>query len=420
MAKIASIKAREILDSRANPTISVDVILDDGSMGRASVPAGASKGINEALELRDGDPSRYHGLGVLKAVSNVNTVIASALIGQEPNQEAVDRILNELDGTPEKKNLGANALIGTSIAVCKAAAASFKIPLYKYLARLLNNEDKIGQVFPSPLSVLISGGAHAKNNLEFQEFLISPIASSFSEQIRMAVEVFQTLTSVLKEKAYSLALGDEGGYGPDLPSNEEAIKVLLEAIGRADYVPERDIILGLDVASSRFWQPPKYVLEYEKRSLETDEFISYLKRLVKLYPIKVLEDPLSEEDWMGWQKLTSELSDGILIVGDDLFATNKSRVEKGISLKTANAVLIKPNQIGTLSETFETIRVAKEARYEIIISHRSGETEDTFISDLAVAAGAKYIKAGAPERGERVIKYNRLLEIEEELKEMRK
>jgi len=417
MAEISKIHAREILDSKGSPTLEVDLFLSDGAHGRASVPAGASKGVFEALELRDGDVQRFHGLGVLKAVANVNDVINQKLKGQRARQEEIDRLLIMLDGTAEKKNLGSNAILGVSLALCKALAKSSKMPLYQYIAQIAGEkEKKQGDILPTPFLVLINGGAHAKNNLDIQEFLIAPTSSNiFSEQMRIAVEIFQSLTSILIEKSYSLALGDEGGYGPDLPQNEEALKVLLEAIERAGYIPEKDIVLGMDVAATALWKPPKYVFENEKMTYSTQELIAFYQKLINLYPIKIVEDPLAEEDWDGWRKITAQLGKKLLLVGDDIFATNKQRLQKGIELGIANALIIKPNQIGTLTETIQTIKTAKEAGYKIIVSHRSGETNDSFISDLAFAVGASYIKAGAPERGERIAKYNRLLEIQEEI-----
>jgi len=416
MAEITKIHAREILDSRGNPTLEVDLFLSDGAHGRASVPAGASKGVFEAIELRDGDMKRFHGLGVLKAVANVNNIISQKLKGQKAHQEEIDRLLIMLDGTAEKRNLGSNAILGVSLALCKALAESHKLPLYQYIAQIAGEkEKKQGDPLPIPFLVLINGGAHAKNNLDFQEFLIIPTSLTFAEQMRIAVEIFQSLTSVLVEKAYSLALGDEGGYGPDLPENEEALKVLLEAIERAGYIPERDIVLGMDVAATALWRPPKYVFENEKRTYSVGELIEFYQKLAKLYPIKILEDPVAEEDWDGWRKITTQLAGKLLLVGDDVFVTNKQRLQKGIELGVANALIIKPNQIGTLTETLQTIKTAKEAGYKIIVSHRSGETNDAFISDLAFAVGASYIKAGAPERGERIAKYNRLMEIQEEI-----
>jgi len=417
MAKITTIKAQEILDSRGNPTLEVDLFLDDGSSGRASVPSGASKGVFEALELRDGDSQRYHGLGVLKAMANVNEIITKNLKGKKADQAEIDQSLIELDGTVEKRNLGANAILGVSLALCKATANSLKIPLYQHIAQIAGEKPKTkDDPLPLPLLVLINGGAHAKNNLDLQEFLIIPTTPPFSQQLRISVEIFHALERVLLDKAYSLGLGDEGGFGPDLPSNEEAIKVLLEAIERAGYIPEKDVVLGIDVASTSLWRPPKYVFVNEKKTFTLEELFGYYQRLIKLYPIKLLEDPLAEEDWSGWQKITALLSDKILVVGDDIFVTNKERLKKGIELKVANALIIKPNQIGTLTETLQTAKMAKEAGYKIVVSHRSGETEDSFIADLAFALGTSYIKAGSPERSERVAKYNRLLEIEEELK----
>jgi len=416
VAKIELIRGREILDSKGNPTLEVDLYLDDGSFGRASVPAGASKGLFEAAELRDGDPKRFRGLGVQKAVALVNGSLNQKLKGMEAEQEKIDQFLIELDGTKEKRNLGANTILGISLALARAIANSQKEPLYQYLAQLAGKPRKTkDDPFPTPFLVLINGGAHAKNNLDLQEFLIAPTQEVYSEKLRVAVEIFQALTIVLIEKAYALALGDEGSYGPDLPSNEEAIKVLLESIERAGYLPERDVVLGIDAAATYFWHPPRYILTNEQQTLTVEGMMNYYHRLTKLYPIKILEDPLGEEDWLGWQKITKEFQEKLVLIGDDLFVTNPERLKKGIKMGVANGIIIKPNQIGTLSETLNTIKVAEEAKYQIIVSHRSGETVDTFISDLAFAVGASYLKAGAPERGERIVKYNRLLEIQEEL-----
>jgi len=416
MAEVKKIHAREILDSKGNPTLEVDVFLSDGTSGRASVPAGTSKGTSEALELRDGDEKRYHGKGVTKAVKNVNGVIFDALKDKEARQEEIDKLMNEIDGTPNKSNLGANAILSISLAVCKAAAQSSKMPLYQYISqvagfRTRKKDDKI----PTPFLVMLNGAQHAKNNLDFQEYCIIPETRPFNEQIRIAVEIFQSLTNVLQEKAYPLTLGDEGGYGPSLPSNEDGIKIVLEAIQKASYIPERDIFIGLDLASNHFWKKPKYIFINEKKSFDSNSLIEYYRNLMKLYPIHLLEDPMSEDDWAGWQKMTEICGKDVMLVGDDVFTTNSMLLKKGIEKKVANTVIIKPNQIGTLSETLETVKIAKKAGYKIVVSHRSGETTDSFISDLAFAIGADYIKAGAPERGERVVKYNRLLEIEEEI-----
>jgi len=416
MSKIKKIKAREILDSRGNPTLEVDVYLGDGSCARASVPAGTSKGINEAHELRDGDEKRYHKKGVKKAVLNVNGVINDALKGKEAKQDEIDNLLCQLDGTQNKEKLGANAILGVSLSLCKTVANSLHLPLYQYISQVAGlGTKKKGDRIPTPFLVLLNGAKHAKNNLDFQEYCIIPDAKPFSEQLRIAVEIFQSLTNVLQEKAYPLALGDEGGYGPDLPSNEDGIKIVLEAIAKASYIPDRDIFIGFDFAATSFYQKPKYVFTNEKKTYTSDTLIEYYRKLIKLYPIKLFEDPLAEDDFIGWQKITANFGKNILLVGDDIFVTNPKLLAEGISRKIANALIIKPNQIGTLTETLETVSVAKKANYQIIVSHRSGETTDSFISDLAFAVSASYIKAGAPERGERVVKYNRLLEIEEEL-----
>lgn len=416
MPKISKILSREILDSKSNPTLEVDVYLDDGTAGRASVPSGASKGTNEAHELRDGDETRYHGKGVKNAVANVNGIINDTLKGREPEQKTIDKLLNELDGTKTKEKLGANAILGTSLSVCKAMAISSRLPLYQYISQIAGyGVRKKGDLFPTPFLVLLNGAKHAYNNLDFQEYCIIPDVKPFKEQIRVSVEIYQSLTKFLIEKAYSLSLGDEGGYGPNLPSNEDGIKIILEAIVNASYIPERDIYIGLDIAASSFWQKPKYVFVNEKKSFSSDDLIEYYRKLIKSYPIKLMEDPFSEDDYSGWEKMTIDFGKKMLLVGDDIFVTNPTLLQQSIDRKIANACIIKPNQIGTLSETLQTVGLAKKAGYKIIVSHRSGETTDAFISDLAFAVSAHYIKAGAPERGERVAKYNRLLEIEEEL-----
>ena len=416
MAKIKRIKGREILDSKGNPTVEVDVYLEDGVAARASVPAGTSKGKNEAWELRDEDERRYHKKGVSKAVKNINTVINDALVGKEPHQGEIDSLLIELDGTKNKSRLGANAILGVSIAVCKAAALSMRLPLYQYIAQIAGyGWRKKGDLLPTPFVVLINGAKHAHNNLDFQEYCIIPQTHPFAEQLRVAVEIFQSLTRVLQEKGYPLTLGDEGGYGPDLPSNEDGIKILLEAISRASYIPERDIYLGFDFAATSFWHKPKYIFTHEQKTYDTDQLIKYYQKLLKLYPVVLMEDPLAEDDLLGWKKITANLGNKITLVGDDIFVTNPTLLQEGVKAKIANATIIKPNQIGTLSETLKAIDIAKKAHYKIVVSHRSGETTDAFITDLAFAVGASYLKAGAPERGERVVKYNRLLEIEEEI-----
>lgn len=413
MARIVKVKAREILDSRGNPTLEVDVTLEDGSFGRAAVPSGASTGAFEALELRDGDKHRYGGAGVLKAVSNVNAQIAPALVGVDAlNQKTVDQLLIELDGTKSKEKLGANAILGVSLAVAKAAAASRNLPLYRYIG------GENAHVLPVPLMNILNGGKHADNNLDIQEFMIIPAGSnSFREALRVGAEVFHALKNLLKERGLSTGVGDEGGFAPDLPTNEEALKTILEAVDRAGYQAGREVFLGLDPAASEFFEDGYYVLKSENRRLSSEEMIGYYGALVRRYPLISIEDGLAEEDWDGWKILTERLGDRVQLVGDDLFVTNVERLKRGIEQGVCNSILIKLNQIGTLTETLETIEVAKEAGYTTVISHRSGETEDTTIADLAVAVEAGQIKTGAPSRSERVVKYNQLLRIEEQLGE---
>jgi len=408
---ISDVFAREILDSRGNPTVEVEVILEDGCWGRAAVPSGASTGTHEALELRDRDENRYHGLGVLDAVNNVNTVIAPELVGMNVlNQREIDLLLIEMDGTPNKARLGANAILGVSLAVARAASQHLGIPLYRYLGGVN------AHILPVPLLNILNGGRHADNNLDIQEFMIIPAgAEDFSSSLRMGAEIFHTLKKVLKERGLSSGVGDEGGFAPRLASNREALDLLMEAIGKAGYRPGEEVFLGLDAAASEFYQEGKYVLEAEDLTLDGKGMVEYWVELVKNYPIISLEDPLAEDDWENWRELTQRLGEKVQLVGDDLFATNAERLRKGIEIQAANAILIKVNQIGTLSETLDTIELARRAGYNIIISHRSGETEDTFIADLAVGVNAGQIKTGAPSRSERVAKYNQLLRIEEEL-----
>lgn len=411
-AKISSIKAREILDSRGNPTVEVDVILSDGSFGRAAVPSGASTGEHEALELRDGDKKRYSGKGVLKAVSNVELKIAPRLKGEDPfSQFKIDRTLITLDGTKNKGSLGANAILGVSLAVAKAAAASKDVPLYKYLG------GEGARVLPVPMMNVLNGGVHADNNVDLQEFMFMPVgASNFSNALRMGTEAFHTLKSILKKRKLSTAVGDEGGFAPDLKSNEEALKLLIEAIETAGYKPGKDIAIALDPASSSFYKGGEYVLKAEKKRQNSSlDMIAFYKRWVEKYPIVSIEDGLAEDDWDGWRKLTDTLSKKTQLVGDDLFVTNSERLKLGIQRKCANAILIKLNQIGTLTETLEAIELARKNGYKSVISHRSGETEDTTIAHLAVATNAGQIKTGSLCRSERVAKYNELLRIEEEL-----
>jgi enolase len=410
--KIKGIHGREILDSRGNPTVEVDVVLEDGSFGRAAVPSGASTGEHEAVELRDGDASRYLGKGVTKAVTNVNKVIAARLKGADASdQEKLDGTLVDLDGTENKSRLGANAILGVSLAACKAAAGSKKVPLYRYIGGEKAN------VLPVPMMNIVNGGAHADNNVDLQEFMIMPIgAPTFKEALRMGSEVFHNLKSILKSKKLSTAVGDEGGFAPDLDSNEEAVSVILEAIDKAGYKAGKDIFMALDPASSSFFNKGKYILEAEpKRSNTSDDMIAFYARWADAYPIVSIEDGLAEDDWDGWKKLTDTLGKKIQLVGDDLFVTNTRRLKTGIEKGIANSILIKVNQIGTLTETKEAIEMASKAGYTAVVSHRSGETEDTTISHLVVAMNTGQIKTGSTSRTDRICKYNELLRIEEEL-----
>jgi enolase len=411
---IIDIKAREILDSRGNPTVRAQVLLQSGAVGKASVPSGASTGKFEALELRDEDPSRYLGKGVLKATANVNSVIAPELLNQDAlSQAKIDEKLKELDGTPLKKNLGANALLSVSMAVAQAASQALKVPLYAYLGKRTDYR------LPVPLINILNGGAHADNNVDFQEFMVVPAGgSAFSEAIRMGAEVFHNLKKILKKKGYSTAIGDEGGFAPDVKSNEEALELILESVHEAGYKAGKDIYLALDVAASEFYEGNKYVFR-KSGGLEkkTEQMIELYERLVEQYPIISIEDGLSEDDWEGWKAMTRRLGPRTQIVGDDIFVTNLERLKKGIAQGIGNSILIKLNQIGTLSETIDTVNHAHQKGYSTVISHRSGETEDTFISDLSVALNSGQIKTGSVCRSERVAKYNRLLEIEEELQD---
>ncbi|MBZ5572028.1 MAG: phosphopyruvate hydratase [Acidobacteriia bacterium] len=409
---ITSIHAREVLDSRGNPTVEAEVVLADGSKGRAIVPSGASTGEHEAVELRDGDKGRYLGKGVLKAVKNVNTEIAKALAGMDAaDQRALDRKMVELDGTPNKGKLGANAILAVSMASARAAAASYGLPLYRYLGGASAN------TLPVPMMNILNGGAHADNNVDFQEFMVMPVgAKSFSEALRWGVEVFHTLKGVLKKRGYNTAVGDEGGFAPSVKSNVEAIEVVLEAIQQAGYKPGGQIAIALDPAASEFYQDGKYVFKKsDKSSKSSDEMVRFWAKWVKDYPIVSLEDGLSENDWDGWKNLTKEVGSKIQLVGDDIFVTNIEFLQKGIDKKVANSILIKVNQIGSVSETLDAIDLARRNGYTSVISHRSGETEDTFIADLAVATGAGQIKTGSASRTDRIAKYNQLLRIEEEL-----
>ena len=412
MSEIMDIYAREILDSRGNPTVEVEVYLESGVMGRAAVPSGASTGEREALELRDGDKSRYLGKGVLKAVSHVNEAITEALVGWEASdQTGIDRKLLEMDGTDFKSNLGANALLGVSLAVAKAAAEESGLPLYQYLGGTNAKE------LPLPMMNIINGGEHADNNVDIQEFMIMPAgADSFKEALRMGAEIFHALKKVLKNKGYNTAVGDEGGFAPDLKSNEEALEVIMEAIEVAGYKPGSDILLALDVASSELYDDGIYTLENEaQKEKSAAELVDFYTDLVDRYPIISIEDGMAENDWDGWKLLTDKLGDRIQLVGDDLFVTNTKILKQGIDQGVANSILIKVNQIGTLSETLDAIEMAKRAGYTAVISHRSGETEDTTIADLAVATNAGQIKTGSLCRTDRVCKYNQLLRIEDEL-----
>ena len=402
---IKDIKAREILDSRGNPTVEVDVILEDGVMGRFAVPSGASTGIREALELRDND-ERFMGKGVLKAVSNVNDIIKPKIVGMEvENQKLIDKTLIELDGTENKSKLGANAILGVSLACLKAAANEAKLPLYKYVGH--------GKTLPVPMMNILNGGAHADNNLDFQEYMIIPARDTIKERIRVGSEVFHTLKKVLKEKGYNTNVGDEGGFAPSLASNEEGFKVIIEAITKAGYIPGKDIFIGIDVAASEFYQDGYYNVDGKK--LTTDELINFYEELVSKYPIISIEDPVDENDWEGFTKITNVLGDKIQLVGDDLFVTNIKCLQMGIDKHAGNAILLKVNQIGTYTETLETIKLAKENGYKTIISHRSGETEDYTIADLAVGLNLGQIKTGSMSRTDRMCKYNELIRIEEEI-----
>ena len=412
MSAIREMKGRQILDSRGNPTVEVDVVLESGARGRAAVPSGASTGEKEAVELRDGDKKRWMGKGVSKAIANISNTIAPRLLGMEAfDQAAVDRAMIELDGTKTKGRLGANAILGVSLAVARAAAAESGQPLYRYLG------GANARVLPVPMMNIINGGAHADNRLDLQEFMIMPVgAKRFSEAIRMATEVFHTLKALLKQRGLSTAVGDEGGFAPDLQSNEEALSLIVEAIEGAGYRPERDIALALDAAASEFYEKGHYRLEAEKQpDRSSEDMIRYYARLVDRYPILSIEDGLSELDWKGWRMLTERLGDRVQLVGDDIFVTNVEIFAQGIREGIANSILIKLNQFGTLSETLEAIELAKRSGYTAVVSHRSGETEDTTIADVAVAVNTGLIKTGSLSRTDRVAKYNQLLRIEEEL-----
>ena len=408
MTSIKSVKAREILDSRGNPTIEVDVALSDGAFGRAAVPSGASTGAFEAAELRDGG-ERYLGKGVRQAASNIEKLIAPSVIGQNPfEQQVIDKLMIEIDGTPNKSKLGANAILGVSLAVARAAANSKKLPFYAFIGGSDAN------LLPVPMMNILNGGAHADTNVDIQEFMIAPIgAQTFGESLQWGAEIYHALKSVLKKRGLATSIGDEGGFAPNLESNRAALDLIVEAIGKAGYKPKEEIALAMDVAATEFFKDGKY--EFEGSQLSSDEMISYYKSLVDSYPLVSIEDPLSEDDWAGWIQITKDLGSQVQLVGDDLFVTNPERLAKGIKNGAANALLVKVNQIGTLTETLDAVKMAHNAGYRSMMSHRSGETEDTTIADLAVAANCGQIKTGAPARSERVAKYNQLLRIEEEL-----
>lgn len=411
--EIVDVIGRQILDSRCFPTVEVEVVLEDGTIGRASVPSGASTGIFEAVELRDNDKTKYNGKGVLKAVDNVNNTIAQELIGMNVfDQVKIDKALIALDGTDNKENLGANAMLGVSLACAKAAAQYLGLNLYQYVGGVN------AKVLPVPMMNIINGGKHADNNVDLQEFMIMPAgAPSFSEALRMSAEVYHSLKSILKSKGYDTGVGDEGGFAPNLKSNEEAIQIIVEAIEKAGYTPGKDLFIALDPASSEFYEDGKYNLKSEGKVLTPNEMVDYYVSLVNKYPIISIEDGMAEEDWEGWKVITEKLGSKIQLVGDDLFVTNTKRLSMGIEKGVANSILIKLNQIGTLTETLNAIEMAERAGYTAVVSHRSGETEDTTIADLVVAVNAGQIKTGAPARTERVAKYNQLLRIEEDLED---
>lgn len=409
MTSIVEVFAREILDSRGNPTVEVEVTLEDGSFGRAAVPSGASTGTNEAVELRDNDPWRFLGKGVSKAVENVNGIIAPEVIGMEAlEQVSLDNVLIQLDGTPNKGKLGANAILGVSMAAARAAAQSVDLPLYRYLGGIGARQ------LPVPMMNILNGGKHADNNIDIQEFMIMPVgAENFATALRMGTETFHNLKKVLKKRGLNTSVGDEGGFAPNLGSTEEALTAIVEAIEAAGYRPGEDIALALDAAATEFYKEGRYIIE--GRTLTAEEMVNFYASLAAKYPLVSIEDGLAEDDWEGWQKLTSQLAGKLQIVGDDIFVTNTELLQKGIKMGVANSILIKVNQIGTLTETMEAIEMAKRAGYTAVISHRSGETEDVFIADLAVGANTGQIKTGATSRTDRVAKYNQLLRIEEHL-----
>ena len=412
--EIVDVVARQIIDSRCFPTVEVEVYLEDGTMGRAAVPSGASTGKYEAVELRDGDMSQYMGKGVLKAVQNINDTIAEELIGTNVfDQTYIDKMLIELDGTHNKAKLGANAILGVSLAVANAAATSLGLPLYQYVGGVN------AKVLPVPMMNIINGGSHADNSVDLQEFMVMPAgATSFSQALQMCAEVYHTLKKILNDKGYSTAIGDEGGFAPNLKSNEEAIQIIIEAITAAGYKAGEDMFIAIDAAASEYYKDGKYVLEHEGKTLTSAEMVEFFADWVSKYPIISIEDGMDEEDWEGWKLMTEKLGKKVQLVGDDLFVTNTERLERGIDMGVANSILIKLNQIGTLTETLNAIEMANRAGYTAVISHRSGETEDTTIADLVVAVNAGQIKTGAPARSERVAKYNQLLRIEQELDEV--
>jgi len=413
MSFITDVLAREVLDSRGNPTVEVEVVLDDYSFGRAMVPSGASTGAFEAVELRDTDSARYGGKGVMGAVSNVNDIIAPEIVGLDAtDQRLIDSALLEIDGTPNKEKLGANAILGVSLACARAAAESTELTLYSYVG------GANAHLLPVPMMNILNGGMHADNNVDLQEFMVMPVgATSFSEGLRMCVEIYHTLKKVLQERGLATGVGDEGGFAPNLESNEEALKIIVDAVEKAGYTPGDQIMLALDPATTEIYDEDRnlYVMEGEGRELTSEQMVDFWEDLVDRYPIVSVEDGMAEEDWDGWKLLTERIGDRVQLVGDDLFVTNSERLAKGIEMGVANSILIKVNQIGTLTETLEAIEMAKQAGYTCVISHRSGETEDTTIADIAVAVNAGQIKTGAPARSDRVAKYNQLLRIEEEL-----
>ncbi|MDQ3419232.1 MAG: phosphopyruvate hydratase [Acidobacteriota bacterium] len=415
--KITSVHGREILDSRGNPTVEVELTLDDGVTGRAAVPSGASTGQREALELRDGDNARFLGKGVTRAVANINGEISSALSGRDADQVAIDRFMIDLDGTQTKERLGANATLGVSMALARAAANSSNVPLYAHIATLLGGARSL--TLPVPMMNILNGGAHADSSVDFQEFMVMPVAaSSFAEGLRAGVEIFHALRSILKKQGYSTGVGDEGGFAPSLKSNREAVDVVLEAITRAGYTAGKDIYVALDVAASELWDESTKSYQFKKSGEKTrtsDEMVRLYEEWAREYPIVSIEDGLAEDDWEGWSALTTALGGRVQLVGDDLFVTNPAILQRGIDQGIANAILIKLNQIGTVSETLDAVRMAKDAGYAVVISHRSGETEDTTIADLAVGTAAGQIKTGSASRSDRVAKYNQLLRIEEQL-----